>query len=1394
VDVLAALRDALAAGTASAWQQGPLATQARVEVDLPGSQRLLFDVTLFRDGNFSVQAQFNNDQAMGATGGRVNFEAVARMDGVEVMRKTVSQGQYQNWREHFASSEANGGQGSGDPGAGWLNIRHDLGYLQDTGAVAHYDKTIGIPESLIQGWVNKAATTPGWGDALAPNNIRQDMGAPGGREDIGIVTAGNTAWLMSQDPRAAQYALDQAEVSGAIPWNFYDSANRTWLNTDAYPRLWTDARGGTGIGGDRNSGGLTQQVGADTGWEVARSHQPELSFVPYLLTGERMHLDAVQSQAAFSLMSSWAFPRESDGNLLLANGSQLRSSAWAMRQVDNALWASPEGSQERAFWQKVSDQNWDHLLSKLPEWTALQGEAHGWVLGQDSTAGSITQFGQDYFAAITIQAASRGNLKALEVLEWQSNFLIGRFLNADNGFNPRDGVAYQIATGVEGTFQPFKTWAEIGAATVARGMSNGTDSWVHSNGEYGRLAMASLAGIWHLTGNPEALRAYQLIAAEAPSWTSEGFFALRPNYAITIEGVYGGTIVGTAGDDTISPGRGTPNLRADLGAGFDTLNLGNAVGNEGFVRNVEVLNGNAGNDLILLTAAVGGTTVDLRGGTDVLTLADGGNTVRVANTETILGGAGADIVTLATAGALEADLAGGDDRLRLADGTNTLRASNIETIEGGAGNDTVTLLTQALAGHVVDLGGGADRLVLSQFVNTLLVRNTETILGANAQDDITLGTAITGGSVDLGGSTDILRLANGTNSLSVAGAETILGGAGNDSVTLATTFLHGATLFDLGGGNDTLRLANGSNRLTASGVETLLGGTGADDVTLVGTLTNAPPGALVDLGAGTDRLTLNPLGPAQLRVANTEAIQGSAADETVALVTAAAASLVVDLNGGNDRLILANLTNSLTVRGAETIIGGSAADTVTLGTTALAGSMFDLGGGADRLVLGQGNNIALVRNTETIEGQAGADDITLGTMLAGGRVDLNGGLDTLRLAAGNNIMTVLGVDTLLGGIGNDSITLGEAAPFNMRVDLGAGNDTLRLASATNTLSVGGTETILGGAGNDGLTLLGGAMDALVDLGAGTDRLTLSGGDMAVRVRHVEAIQGSAAAEVVALLAAANGLVVDLNGGADRLVLANVTNILTVRSVETIQGGSSADTVTLGTVMLAGSLVDLGSGADTLALAAGANVLTLRNVETITASSGGNDITLGTVITGGLVDLGGGGSDRLLLAAGNNSLTVRDVDLVLGNTGNDAISATGGTAARIEGRAGNDALRGGDGADRLVGGTGQDVMTGGLGQDWFIFTAVTDSSALLPDTIADFNAAQGDRLVFEGLLDTAFTWRGTGAFVADGRSQGRYVEASRRLEIDLDGNRSVDMAVTLTGVTAASLSANAFIWS
>jgi Ca2+-binding RTX toxin-like protein len=902
VDVLDALRKSLAGGSADYWQKGALASSARVEVDLPGSLRLEFDVTAYKGGGISVDAQFNNDQAMQASGGRVSYEAVVRMNGQEVARESVNQGQYQNWTREFSSNDRDGSQGLGDATKGWLNIKHDADYLADTGAIAHYDASIPVSTTLLQGYGTAIAAT-NWGDALSVNGVTTNMGMTGGRPDLGFTTQSNTAWLMSGDARAAEYSLGQAQTAGAIPWNFFDAANDTWLNTGNYPRLWTDARGGTGRPGDATSGGLTQQVDSSTltGWQPNRSHQPELSYVPHLLTGERWMLDNLQAQASFSVMATWPDVRF-QGEGIMVYEAQIRSAAWSIRQLENAAWISPDGSAEQAFFRQIADNNWSYIVSKIPAWTAAQGEAHGYIPMFTTDTGDISPWQQDYFASTAISAAMRGSEDAMTYLNWASNFLLGRFQAADEGFNFRDGAAYRIAGSdlVRGA-APYKTWEEIGAATVARGWSNG-EGWAASNGEYGRLALSTLAGIHHLTGSEEAARLYEQLLREAPPGTTPATYGQVPTYAVTIPDIFDRVNSTTPpppppptpppppppppppsppDTGTITAPKGTPVVKT-IGSGDDTLVLnfrqdawkGNAeytitingvqIGGthqagalrESGQQDTLTINGNWGSTLKLDVRFTndnwgGHATLDRN-----LYLVDGALNGADLNLNGTFMGSNAQTFNLTkpagpapTMRILEGDAA--KNTLVGGVGNDVLRGErDWDTLTGGAGADTFVFSTSDGTDRITDFQAGVDKLHLLGGDTTAYTWRASTLNGES-------GVMVTFSSANI-------FLAGRT---SLASSDVINGAAitwgnngGNDNVDRSASSV---SQWMLGrAGNDTLRGGSGNDWLDAgTGNDILRGGAGRDSFVFgIGDGSDR----IDDFTAGVDRLILEGASAASL--------------------------------------------------------------------------------------------------------------------------------------------------------------------------------------------------------------------------------------------------------------------------------------------------------------------------------------------------------------------------------------------------------------------------------------------------------------------------------------------------------------------------------------------------
>lgn len=100
-----------------------------------------------------------------------------------------------------------------------------------------------------------------------------------------------------------------------------------------------------------------------------------------------------------------------------------------------------------------------------------------------------------------------------------------------------------------------------------------------------------------------------------------------------------------------------------------------------------------------------------------------------------------------------------------------------------------------------------------------------------------------------------------------------------------------------------------------------------------------------------------------------------------------------------------------------------------------------------------------------------------------------------------------------------------------------------------------------------------------------------------------------------------------------------------------------------------------------------------------------------------------------IAAGNDIMFT----YAFGSRGPDVVEGSD-NGAYLRGAGGNDNLIGGNGNDVLIGDTQADTLTGGKGTDYFVMTnEMTGWGAT--DTVTDFNAAEGDKLVFMNINRT-----------------------------------------------------------
>lgn len=496
LDAASLLANALRDGTASYWLRGPLVTEVRVDAAIKDSLHVTFDIRSYHDGSTVTDIAFRNDYSFEPTGGAINYDVTVKlMDKIALAEKAIRQPQYTQWHKRIWSANIPK-----------TNVVHDIAALERSGAILDYDLRAGVATSLVRD-EERSMNGPGFG-ILGNAGVTMYMGTPGGRGDIGPTTMANAAWILTQDSRAATFALAQADAAGSIPWHFFDRKLGNYRTVTGFPDLWEDPRGGT----TGKTTGLSQPVAPYSQscdcWAPDQAHQPDLSFVPYIFTGIRYYLDQLEAQASWDVLSWNPSYRLGARGIVVFPNTQVRGKAWDLRGIINAAWIIPDDDPLKRYFEKIQRNNFEFLIEETSRLN--EGEATGWIPGvYGDNNGAMAPWQQDYFAAVIILAAKRGVPHALDLLKWETNFLAGRFLADSKGFYAYDGAAYNLYLYAP-LWGPYRTWASIAQATAAHGQSGGGTNWPKGTFvPYLQAARCVLAEIISLTGSPQAREAYK---------------------------------------------------------------------------------------------------------------------------------------------------------------------------------------------------------------------------------------------------------------------------------------------------------------------------------------------------------------------------------------------------------------------------------------------------------------------------------------------------------------------------------------------------------------------------------------------------------------------------------------------------------------------------------------------------------------------------------------------------------------------------------------------------------------------------------------------------------------------------------------------------------------------
>ncbi len=855
-------------------------------------------------------------------------------------------------------------------------------------------------------------------------------------------------------------------------------------------------------------------------------------------------------------------------------------------------------------------------------------------------------------------------------------------------------------------------------------------------------------------------------------------------------------LFGFAGADSINGGGGNDVLLG--GNGADTITGGDGDDEIWGETGDDTLDGGLGNDLaryvndasgIIANLAIGSAT-DGSGATDTLISIE--NIHGSAFYDLITGDAqanrlygfdGAD--TISGAGGNDVLLGGnGADRIFGGDGDDEIWGeAGDDTLDGGLGNDTARYLN-AVQGVEVDLETGMAR---DGHNTTDVLISIENVHGSNFNDILNgdnnanrlfgfdgADTLVGGGGNDTlvggnGSDTYIIESGGGYDIINDLGQATV----GTDKVVITGYLAENARIYsqnaniviDFGVSGDVVVLAFSLDAGNASAIESVQFGDGLiwDHATLVANIGQSAIAASLTPTSGADAISGTQTADSIDALAGNDLLSGLAGDDT--------------LSGG---------------AGNDTIHGGSGDDVINggSGNDSLYGE-----NGADQFVLANG-----MGQDRILDFELGIDTLGTASLSAAERAAI-----TLSASASGEQMVTLadGSSVVLAGITSGSVPTGEATITGIACQ----NETLQAQLVGTTLFGDPLGTPVFQWFRDGTAIAGATgttyslnqIDVNTHITVEAQYTNAQGNLITLNSTPTDAITntpdpvigqplvtgtaqvGTALTVDTSDISDADGLgsfsyqwlrdgsqINDATNASYTPVDADLGTVLSVQ-VSYVDGYGTLESTTspVTTTVITGVTTFNGTAGDDI-LQSGIGQAVLFGYE-------GNDRLTGSTNDDSLY--GGDGSDILIGGAGNDVIiggdTTADLrDVAYGGDGDDSIDGGYGND-ELRGDAGNDNIAGGFGADTVIGGTGNDVLTGsaygdvifggdgfdfinggfghdrvngGTGADRFYHLGIFDHGS---DWIQDYNAADGDVLVFGNAAATAADFQINLAHTADG---------------------------------------------
>lgn len=461
----ASLDDLMKAGPRAVWLDGPTVTEWQVSTPLKAADgtahphlHVRFAVRWYEGaGKARIDTTVENDWAFEPNPQNFNYDAELTVGGKVVFSKAkMSHLHHAGWRKVFWL----------DGVAPALHVRQDAAYMIASGAVPNFEQ-IDIGEEAIADLIKRWQATNR--EPMGNGLTTPYMPTSGGRDDIGPMPASCVQYLLTQDPRVKEIILRNADLGASWSALYRDKNTDQPVSLRDYPYMTIDGRDtdtGNPKTGKREAFPWLDSKANPSPYTFDCSHQPNLFFLPYLITGDYFYLQMLQFWAMWNAFHTNPGYRENVRGLV--NSEQLRGQAWALRSLFEAGYITPDKDSLKSIFVDMSNSNMDwyggtYARGAKNEFANNLGIFTQWYSLDDPKWGVKTW--QAAYAMFAVQrGVELGFSSAKEVAQWMARFQIRCM--TDPEFDPMDAASYVLRVRDGDTGPVYPSHGEVWRHTV----------------------------------------------------------------------------------------------------------------------------------------------------------------------------------------------------------------------------------------------------------------------------------------------------------------------------------------------------------------------------------------------------------------------------------------------------------------------------------------------------------------------------------------------------------------------------------------------------------------------------------------------------------------------------------------------------------------------------------------------------------------------------------------------------------------------------------------------------------------------------------------------------------------------------------------------------------------